>query len=193
MIIGLECEAGSYCPGTTDHLISPTPCPAGTFGAPSGSDEDTDCLLCTQGDYCDTPGQIQTSGNCAAGFICEEENNARPGPYVTTHDAILKTSGKCNVGYYCTIGAAAQEICPVKLYAEQLQHSECLTCPPGSYCSGGADSGVCKEGYYCEESSGLMDYENDIKVFICPINHFCIQGSGQPQKCPDGQKQPDEG
>ena len=94
MIAGITCIKGHYCEGTNDKFpgsatkiqIKSTPCPAGTYGAPANSQSSAACLPCDEGKYCDTPGQLVTGGDCAAGFICLTGND-RPGPYVTDYSA----------------------------------------------------------------------------------------------------------
>jgi len=106
MTVGTDCDKGSYCEGSnanypgaaTKVQIRPTPCPAGTYGAPLGSSSVTACKACDAGKYCDIPGQIETGGLCEAGFICLTGND-RPGPYVKDYNLATSTSGVCNVGY----------------------------------------------------------------------------------------------
>ena len=145
MIIGTACEAGSYCPGSDDVYpgsatfiqIRPTPCPAGTYGSPASASASSDCITCAIGKYCDTPGQLITGGTCDSGFVCGTGND-RPGPYATTFDGVSGNSGKCSAAHYCSAGSTTQEPCPSKEYSDTAQSSTCLTCPPGSYCTGGS-------------------------------------------------------
>ena len=105
--------------------IRPTPCPAGTYAAPAGSDEESDCLACPAQQYCETPGLIEPTDNCAPGFVCVEGNNDRPGPYATTYSSSPLTSGKCTEGSYCTEGAAAPITCETTTYNNYEQATEC--------------------------------------------------------------------
>ena len=52
------CFTGSYCVASTD-LIPVTqgaPCPAGTYGAREGLEQESDCTTCDAGYYCETEG-----------------------------------------------------------------------------------------------------------------------------------------
>lgn len=167
LTVGTSCEKGYYCPGTsggnsgktdmgasgsyptpTFIQIRPTPCPAGKRGCSlddgscQGWSSDTQCIACDIGKFCDTPGQISDSGSCDSGFVCGSGID-RPGPYatVTSIDSVtgLWYSGKCISGSKCTAGANEPTSCPATTYTPStgVQYSECLTCPPGSYCLGG--------------------------------------------------------
>ena len=105
MTEGVECEAGSYCPdedATGAPQIRPTPCPAGTHDSPAGASLESQCVACLAGQFCDTPGQIQTSGNCDSGFICVSGDD-RPGPFATSYVSGSQ-SGRCNEGNSCGAG-----------------------------------------------------------------------------------------
>lgn len=183
MTAGIECDAGSYCPGTNDVYpgsattiqIRPTPCPAGTYGSAAGSDDSGDCTACDAGSYCDTPGQLVVGGTCEAGFVCVEGND-RPGPYASVYDQGTSTSGKCTVGHYCEGGALTETACPAKFYSVNQQSSSCLSCPPGSYCTGGAHKQSCDSGYYCDSESNVPAPTDGVMGDICPVNHFCESG-----------------
>jgi hypothetical protein len=119
----LECTEGYYCP---QGSIYPTPCPAGTFNSPAGSDDDGDCLPCTATFYCDIVGQIAVADICADGYICTE-GNSRPASFndicsITVHSVgsnppvTVNSSGQCPIGYSCEGGAALPVICPSTTY-----------------------------------------------------------------------------
>ena len=101
----LECTEGYYCP---QGSIYPTPCPAGTFNSPAGSDDDGDCDPCTATYYCDIVGQIAEADICADGYICTG-GDARPASFndiVTMSGSTATSSGQCPIGYSCTAGEA---------------------------------------------------------------------------------------
>ena len=196
MTEGIECDAGFYCPGTTstyfyDGTTAPpttffiqirsTPCPAGTMNSPAGSGAISECLDCTAGFYCDTPGSIQYTNVCAAGFVCGAGND-REGPYVTSYST-SGDSGKCTAGNYCTAGVTSQQTCPTTTYSISDQTTECLTCPPGNYCKGSSQINSCQAGYYCSSGSDVMAptaTANPDMGDICPTNHFCEAAAGLP-------------
>ncbi len=110
MLVGTDCDEGSYCPGTNDVYpgsatfvqIRSTPCPVGTYGAPKNSDAPGDCKPCDNGKFCDTPGQLVTGGLCEAGFVCLTGND-RPGPYAAIFDGT--NSGKAAIGFSSPSGS----------------------------------------------------------------------------------------
>ena len=124
MTVGTDCTKGHFCAGTNGDYpgsatliqIKPTPCPAGTYGAPAKANGTNQCLACTDGNYCDTPGQLVTGGPCESGFICLKGND-RPGPYVTAYKKNPETSGKCDPGNFCEAGVTTQTPCPTKFYS----------------------------------------------------------------------------
>jgi hypothetical protein len=87
--------------------------------------------------YCEMVGQLDAADVCGRGFICIEGVNDRPGPYVTTY-ALAASSGKCPIGYKCESGDTTPTACPAGTLQETEQQDNCLTCPPGYYCVGGA-------------------------------------------------------
>ena len=82
---------GTYSQGPTLIQIQPSPCLVGTMNSPTDAKLSTQCIDCTAGYFCDTPGQIAASGQCDDGFICGTGND-RAGPYVTVHDPLVSDS-----------------------------------------------------------------------------------------------------
>ena len=56
---GDYCYSGAYCPEGTG---TPIPCPQGTFLPNTGRDEESDCVPCTGGYYCETQGLSNVTG-----------------------------------------------------------------------------------------------------------------------------------
>ena len=102
----------SVYPANYRIQIRPTPCPAGTYGSPAGSDSVNGCKKCEKGEYCDTPGQLTTAGKCESGFVCKEEGHDRPGPYVTA---------RCPETYYCPAGTELEKPCLARFYSDTKQ------------------------------------------------------------------------
>ena len=69
---------------------------SGTYNPITGLDEDTDCLPCAAGMFCNETGLADPSGECSAGYICIS-GAAHPGP----DDGV---NGPCPVGHYCLQG-----------------------------------------------------------------------------------------
>ena len=60
------CSTGRYCPAGTsseDQYL----CPAGTYYDSTGAQTVDDCIQCTAGFYCATPGLASPTAQCAAG------------------------------------------------------------------------------------------------------------------------------
>lgn len=59
----------------------------------------------------------------------------------------------CPEGHYCLVGTAAPVKCPRGTYSNKTglgSESECVLCPPGSYCAElglTAVTGLCQAGY----------------------------------------------
>ena len=59
--------AGQYCPAGS---ANGTYCPPGTYLDTTGARQESDCLPCTQGQYCDGYGNDLPTGFCDAGYYC---------------------------------------------------------------------------------------------------------------------------
>ena len=178
------CIKGSYCPGGD---IYPVPCPAGTYNSPDGSDDVGDCLECPSTQYCETAGQLSTTDKCAEGFVCLTGND-RPGPYIEIFNGTV--SGRCPSGAYCDAGATDFVACSAGTYQDTTQNGECERCPPGYFCTGAAATKIeCDSGYYCSVDSSVPAPPVDSAYGdICPIDYYCPDGTSQPFRCKDGQR-----
>lgn len=95
-VAGGKCPTGHFC---LAGAYSPTPCPYGTYSDTSGNVDDTKCLKCPGGYYCDEYGltnKIIKSRNkiCDAGYYCTEGA-------IIPHPEDKVTGGKCTPGNYC--------------------------------------------------------------------------------------------
>ncbi|XP_062603182.1 uncharacterized protein LOC134264959 [Saccostrea cucullata] len=165
-----QCPAAFYCPEGT---IDPIPCPEGSYSPAPGLQEESQCLNCTGGYFCNETGLLTVVGKCQPGYYCP------PGSKIATE--II-----CTEGYYCGEGTQNPTPCPNGTYSNitgLMTAADCWNCTPGYYCNGQgltAVSGPCKEGYYCPSGSSL---ETEI---ICPAAKHCPTGSDVPQDCPAG-------
>lgn len=50
------CPIGYFCVNGTSQ---PEACPPGTFSMSEGREEESDCLLCPAGKYCDSSGRVE--------------------------------------------------------------------------------------------------------------------------------------
>jgi hypothetical protein len=79
------CPWGSYCPRNTSTPIICPPgsfclqstrysneymCPKGTYSPHVGLHNESSCLSCTSGMYCEGSGLTAPTGNCTAGYFC---------------------------------------------------------------------------------------------------------------------------
>ncbi|RUS80256.1 hypothetical protein EGW08_011985, partial [Elysia chlorotica] len=165
-----ECPAGSYCP---EQTAEPIPCPQGTYSPAFRLTQESECLNCTAGFFCNETGLTSVAGPCEAGFYCPL-------------GSVQQTEVLCPEGHYCPAQAVSPTGCPNGTFSNTTglaQASECTPCMPGYYCSGPGlveVSGPCREGYYCPSGSAM-----DTQI-ICPSAKHCPTGSSEPHDCPAG-------
>ncbi len=97
------CPAGHYCPVQS---MEPSPCPVGTFSSQTGNVFLSDCIPCTSGYYCNSPGAVEVTGPCRAGYYCSSRATTELQPSESA------TGGPCPVGSYCPSGSGAPLACP---------------------------------------------------------------------------------
>lgn len=175
------CPRGYFCPKGTSM---PSPCPAGTYGAAGNLTGVNDCTSCDPGSYCDGPGLIEPTADCASGYYCGSgSSSATPlnGP----------TYGTCIPGGYCPEGSSASVPCPPGTYqnvsgARSIEF--CVSCPPGHYCASDASpapTGLCEAGFYCTGGA------NNSRQFTTPAGHFSLEGASTPVPCDAAQYAPE--
>lgn len=89
----------------------------------TGNTNDSFCLLCTAGKYCQDYGLALPNGDCFAGYYCPEGQDV-PQP----------TNYACSPGHFCEIGSWNETGCPSGMYQPHWARSTCEICPAGSYC-----------------------------------------------------------
>lgn len=169
------CTIGHFCPGETSE---PIPCQNNSFAKTTHAKE---CSLCPAGFFCKIAGVPK---NCTKGFYC---------PYGTGID--LKS-------------------CPRGTYGDQEgldKVSQCKACDPGKYCGfehASNYTGDCAPGHWCaygldrpdpigdnitaannsNSNDSCPHYDGRETGYggICPIAHYCPQGSKAPLLCPPG-------
>jgi hypothetical protein len=101
----------------------------------------------------------------------------------------------CTAGHYCLVKAIEQTKCPVKTYNDQINGEaleDCLSCPPGRYCATEGlpePTGYCDAGSFCIIGAPAKSYtslETKSDYGICPLNYYCLEGTGLPIPCGDG-------
>ncbi|XP_037836575.1 multiple epidermal growth factor-like domains protein 11 [Kryptolebias marmoratus] len=182
MMLPRPCERGFYCPsGSAD----PHPCPSGTYGNLSGLVEESQCTLCDPGMYCKGTGRTFPSGLCAEGFFCVG------GAFEQSPSDNL-TGSLCPPGYFCPVGTSVPKLCPKGTFSEQgglVDSSQCQSCSPGFYCSESGlstVSGPCLPGFYCLDGSQSAAPVSDVSGGVCPVGHYCPEGTSTPFPCPLG-------
>ena len=158
------CSSGHYCPGGTRYA-NEFPCPVGTFNPYKLAQNLSECLPCSGGKYCESPGLSTPTGNCTEGYFCELAIDL-PSPFNETFGSI------CPIGHYCPEMSAAPDLCD-----------------PGSYCgqSGLASpESACSAGFFCSLGADTPTPTDGVTGNICPEGSYCIEGSFSPSECPAG-------
>lgn len=163
---GNICPSGSYCPTAS---VNPTECPAGKYSSSQGLADSSVCTVCSPGFFCPS-GSSAVRGNleCPLGRYCPKET---PGERDADGNPICPDCPRCPAGTYgYTTGLTTPE--------------ECTPCPGGSFCEEGATpalSGNCTAGRYCPAAA-----VSAVDGPLCPLGHYCPEGSAQPTPCPEG-------
>ena len=87
------CPVGHFCPPSTEYATQ-FPCPAGTYNPFPNKNNETDCLECPAGEFCEGEGQNQTTGNCSGGFYCIGRSS-------TPTPVDQPEGSNCPPGFYC--------------------------------------------------------------------------------------------
>lgn len=180
-----DCPVGYYCPRGTQSA-SQYPCPIGTFGNRTKLISEGQCTPCTKGHYCATPGKkFSPTDKCHEGYYCIERASV-PNPNKTV------TGGPCMPGFYCLRGSYKPEPCSPGTFGPRYRltnSSECVDCYGGQYCQGyglSAPNGSCDAGYFCSGRAVLPNPVSESYGDVCPVGHFCPEGTTTPFKCPPG-------
>ncbi|XP_033122761.1 uncharacterized protein LOC117121631 [Anneissia japonica] len=174
------CPAGYYC---VEGTPTPEPCPIGTLRSVPQAESENDCAPCTGGYYCDTPGQLNATDICSAGFYC---------PANETIDNPTPPEFKCWIGHYCPEGSSVPLPCPVGKYQPNEGTDECISCQAGYYCQSALvpDPQPCPPYHYCPEATmfpiscpnGTYTYDNTTTLkeasecLPCAAGKFCRGG-----------------
>jgi len=152
-VVPAICPKGSYCP---DGMIT-YPCPAGTYGAMTGTKTPACSGACRVGHYCLQGSISSTEAKCPAG---------RYGTHPGLQDPLC--SGLCAAGYYCPEGSTS---------------STSLACGSvNSYCPiGSAVPLPVDKGYYSAEGQVAESMSTQL---ICEAGFYCYHG--MKYQCPTG-------
>lgn len=142
---GDECPPGHYCPSKS---YQPVPCVAGTYQPSSRMTNDSACLVCEPGKYCNASGLAAVIDDCSAGFYCVQGSSSKAPTDGTSGDI-------CPAGSYCPVGSHIHIFCPNGTYTNHTGASECYECPEGYYCNFRDRAELCPTGYYCPSGTGI--------------------------------------
>lgn len=164
---GDECPAGHYCP---EKSYQPTACPAGTYNPNTRSTNETACLSCDPGKFCNSTGLSAVSGDCTQGFYCTGG--------ASSSAPIDGTTGNiCPAGSYCPSGSPQHLFCPNGTYTNHTGASACYDCPEGHYCVNKDRADLCPPGFYCPYQTGA-----DLKP--CPAGTYNpVSGLANVSQC----------
>ena len=175
--VGLYCEAGSSVG---------VKCPVGTFNNITGLRDESECESCPGGNFCTEKGLSIPSGKCFAGYFCTSRA-VLPNPRNESYGDV------CPSGSYCPQGTHTPRLCPVGTYLNTTgatKRDQCSACDPGSFCHRLGQvqvSGPCSEGFYCTlAANSSRPIDGGVTGDICPVGHYCEEGSSQPSPCQNG-------
>ncbi|CAM9353846.1 unnamed protein product, partial [Chrysoparadoxa australica] len=211
------CPAGHYC--LTRQEVAPNPCPGGTLRSSNMATSLTDCEECPEGHYCAEastaaiicpmgtycPAGSLSATTCPEGFYCPVESAAPllcPANYFCPLGSSEPTP--CFLGAICEEGSSTYTYCPEgsigQLSANNSYSSvaeACDSCPPGTFSDdpGLVDCKACTAGYTCLGGTITPTplSEEDDRGYICPVGHYCPEGSSEPTPCPSGTYNPTTG
>ncbi|OAF72051.1 hypothetical protein A3Q56_00182 [Intoshia linei] len=183
------CDAGYYCPDAAQYSKQLATDPG--YYAPQGSAVQTECPI---GTFTPEPS-MAACVDCLAGYYCENLKMSVP---------VI-----CPIGFYCPTKTIVPKECPPGTYSKfdgQISFADCISCPPGQYCSnkGASQSyGLCKAGHVCFGYALIEDPVYNIDVSggkavitygdICKQGHYCLAGSSSYIPCPIGTYNPNFG
>ena len=166
-----DCEAGYYC---EDGVVA-TRCPAGSYASGKGNAK---CTLCPKGTYSGNPG---STGNreCKSAAICGTGKAYQACAYVANAE----------------IGATGTVLCGTNKIPN-ADHTKCVSCPTGTYRSGGnywddTCTGKCQEGERyvdgtCQKCRKDYYCPNKAQEFPCPTGEYSMPGSTSCTSCAGG-------
>uniref|UniRef100_A0A3Q3IVN5 Uncharacterized protein n=1 Tax=Monopterus albus TaxID=43700 RepID=A0A3Q3IVN5_MONAL len=204
---GDVCPAGHYCPKGS---AQPSPCPP--------AESNADCEVCYPGFYCPLWAQTSADLLCPPGWFCPPGSESGhqpcqcpPGhacphgsaePTICSPGTFQSSSGQstCNAcpPFYCVGGSSVPSPClmgHVNPLAGRASHTDCSPCPPGSFCNSSAlaePSGPCSP-HFCSLGSTEPCPVSQPYGDVCPMGHYCPQGSQLPKPCPVGSYLPEPG
>ncbi|WAR26197.1 hypothetical protein MAR_011901 [Mya arenaria] len=188
------CLTGSYCP---DQTADPVPCPAGTFNPSLSLHSEDQFLNCIGESLSAVVGPCFASFYCPLGSDSQTKEQYTVGNYCPIgYYCPVETEVICPIGKYCPTGTAVPQDCPAGYYTGSDRKKECQICPEADNLT--SPSGPCGAGHYC--TSGALSANptmlsasqcpagtvHPIVGDVCPIGHYCPEGTDNPIGCPAG-------
>ena len=142
-----SCPKGHYCPAGTKEPYQ-FKCPPGTFNDKVGMQNDSACLPCEGGKYCEGFGNSRPTNSCDPGWYCPSKaDNAR--------------FRRCQPRFYCPTGSAKMQPCLSGMFCDtpELAYPR-DQCDAGYYCPNGSISRTevdCPRGYYCGKGTSMPE------------------------------------
>lgn len=150
-----QCPPGHYCPKGSPI---PKACKPGTYVPGYGHANESECLLCEAGKFCNVSGLSEPQGECDPGYFCPPgQSTSNPSAY------------PCPAGHFCKHGSPKASRCPNGTYQVAQYQSDCDLCP---------------RGYYCDST----ELPVTSRGLVCPAGHYCLPGTkfATQYKCPGG-------
>ncbi|GIQ81354.1 hypothetical protein KIPB_002301, partial [Kipferlia bialata] len=192
-----ECEEGFYCPVSVSTTGVPLECPTGWYSGPNA----TACTECEAGYAC-------PSGKESEKYACDSDDGP-VGSWSTqgSTECTLCVAGEylasdntgchsCSPGEYTSTDGALECIsCPIGFACPNVDGSENVECPSGSYTLGGETAcNDCLAGYSCDSNKttgtacedGYYSLGGEALCTLCPAGYYCDQPDEEPTLCADG-------
>ena len=181
---GDECPSGHFCP---EGSYEPEACPLGTYNPYTRMTNDSACLPCDPGKFCNSTGLADVVGDCEAGFYCTL------GSYSSAPvDGVM--GNICPAGSYCPTGSSIHYYCINGTYTNHTGASYCYDCPEGYYCTNRDRADLCPTGFYCPPLTGtdmepcptgtynpITGLRNESECTQCDGGAYCLtQGLSSP-------------
>ena len=196
----LACASGSYC---MEGASAPLPCHTGTYSDSTDLGSASECTDCTEGFFC--PLGSANAIACSAGFFVDSprKGQCEACPMGTfQNETGASTCRRCRSGSFCPKGATMElpANCLPGTYGNMSDadgEPECLICPVGQACAGGAASPRdCGAGSFsnapgadqCTPCKGgeVQDSAGKTACSECPTGSYCPPGSAAAIKCDEG-------
>ena len=161
----------------------------------------TDCVPCTPGKYCGSPGLTAPTGDCTEGYYCGGgstvatplKSGSKASTYLVSYNGdeylAVRSNGTvndiCPPGHYCPKGSNAPIQCPPGTNSSSIGLTNSSSCPP------------CLKGYYCPHNGTVVATWKCLAGYYCPtgtsnptlgctVGHYCPLGSYIPLPCKSG-------